>query len=217
MTMPSIGPDSLFLKFIDPKNFYFGYTIDTLGYLLVTPQHLSCELVHSIDSDLKQIISKYFNIEDCDIINKVTTRKITQELYGNMTGIFYYFFTLYANRLYNSNTFVPQNYEIYKYKLGIDIAEIFTCNIIAKNHNLYQDMYLYFISNKNVSTYKYVHSYLIKEASEFIDLRNYLGAPIKNLYHDLFKHDPPTAVAITVQTIFSWVAVTKEIKIRKVE
>jgi len=213
----TIGPESIFMKFIDPKNLQIGYSKDMLGYILVTPQNIQCNILYSIDNDLKHIIDYYFNTEDCDIVETITTRKMTQEMYGSMTGVYYCFMSLYVNRLYYNNLYIPHHREIYKYKQGIDIAELFMVNLMYGQYNLYQDIYNYFINNRTVSTYKYVHPHLIKEANELLDLKSYLGEPIKKLYLDLFSHDMALAIALTVQTIFSKVVISKEIKIRIVE
>jgi len=125
--MTMLITEELFAKFVDSDSFIIPYNLKDLGQLLKSKQNITKKFANSLNTDIYNFLSNYFDLEYAD---QVTVEQVTRKLHGYKTGVYYIFMTLFVSYYYRSYYSIPHASVFLKYNIGLEEASLFWPNIV---------------------------------------------------------------------------------------
>jgi hypothetical protein len=196
--MITLSIEELFIKFVDSDKFIISYRLKDLGHLLKSKQNITTQFARSLDTDIYNFLSEYFNLEYAD---NITAEQVCRNLYGYKTGVYYVFMALFANYYYRNYYVVPHASTLLKYNIGLEEALLFWPNIISALVDIRKNIVNALGTNQLISSVRKVSPYIIKEVDEFIDIKKIIGMGSQDALNKIAKYDKALAIAFIVQSL----------------
>ncbi len=196
--MITLSIEELFVKFVDSDKFIILYKLKDLGHLLKSKQSITTQFAKSLDTDIYNFLSEYFNLEYAD---DITAEQVCRNLYGYKTGVYYVFMTLFVNYYYRTYYVIPHASTLLKYNVGLEEAILFWPNIISALVDIRKNIVNALLNNQLISSVRKVNPYIIREVDELIDVKKVIGMGSQDVLNKIAKYDRALAIAFVVQAL----------------
>jgi hypothetical protein len=196
--MITLSIEELFIKFVDSDEFIILYRLKDLGHLLKSKQSITTQFAKSLDTDIYNFLSDYFNLEYAD---KITLEQLNRKLYGYKTGLYYMFITFFVSYYYRTYYVIPHASTLLKYNVGLEEALLFWPNISSSIVDIRKSIVNAMKINQLISSVRKVNPYIIKEVDEFMDVKKVIGIGSQDALNKIAKYDKALAIAFIVQSL----------------
>ncbi len=196
--MMTLSIEEIFIKFVDSDDFIILYRLKDLGHLIKSKQNITTRFTQSLDTDMYNFLSEYFNLEYAD---NVTAEQVCRKLYGEKTGLYYVFMTLFISYYYRTYHIIPHASTLLKYNVGLEEALLFWPNISCAIVDIRKNIINAMETNQLISSIRKVSPYIIKEVDEFIDVKKVIGMGSRDALNKIAKYDKALSIAFIVQAL----------------
>ncbi len=196
--MTTLPIEELFIKFVDSDEFIILYRLKDLGHLLKSKQSITSQFAKSLDTDIYNFLSEYFNLEYAD---NITAEQVCRKLYGYRTGLYYIFMTFFVNYYYRTYYIIPHASTLLKYNVGLEEALLFWPNISSALVDIRKNIINALETNQLISSIRKVNPYIIKEIDEFMDIKKLIGMGSQDALNKIAKYDRALSITFIVQSL----------------